>query len=41
MSKVGVDGYPVFREDGKVLKGPLYQPANLDPLFPEEATNPI
>jgi predicted HAD superfamily Cof-like phosphohydrolase len=24
MSKLGEDGYPIFREDGKVLKGPNY-----------------
>jgi|TARA_Y100000033_G_scaffold15375_1_gene14263 predicted HAD superfamily Cof-like phosphohydrolase len=28
MSKL-VDGKPLKREDGKVLKGPNYQPANL------------
>tara|TARA_R110002020_G_scaffold111228_3_gene256850 strand:+ start:1371 stop:1757 length:387 start_codon:yes stop_codon:yes gene_type:complete len=24
MSKLGVDGKPIYREDGKVLKGPAY-----------------
>ena len=24
MSKLGADGKPIFREDGKVLKGPNY-----------------
>jgi hypothetical protein len=29
MSKLGEDGTPVLREDGKVLKGPNYSPPNL------------
>ncbi len=29
MSKLGADGKPVYREDGKVLKGPNYSPPNL------------
>ncbi|BAF89588.1 hypothetical protein AZC_3590 [Azorhizobium caulinodans ORS 571] len=29
MSKLGADGRPIRREDGKVLKGPNYQPPNL------------
>lgn len=29
MSKLGDDGQPVYRHDGKILKGPNYQPANL------------
>ena len=33
MSKLGEDGKPVYREDGKVLKGPNYQPPNLSDLF--------
>ena len=32
MSKLGVDGKPVYRDDGKVLKGPNYQPPNLTDL---------
>ena len=24
MSKLGVDGKPIYREDGKVMKGPNY-----------------
>lgn len=32
MSKLGKDGKPVRREDGKVLKGPNYQPPNLSDL---------
>ena len=29
MSKLGVDGQPVYREDGKVLKGPNYFKPNI------------
>jgi predicted HAD superfamily Cof-like phosphohydrolase len=29
MTKLGEDGEPIFREDGKVLKGPNYEPPNL------------
>lgn len=29
MSKVGPDGEPVYREDGKLLKGPNYKPPYL------------
>ena len=32
MSKLGEDGNPIYREDGKVLKGPNYQPPNLSDL---------
>ena len=34
MSKL-VDGKPLYRDDGKVLKGPNYQPPKLDDLFDE------
>ncbi len=33
MSKLGEDGKPIYREDGKVLKGPNYKPVNLEDLF--------
>jgi predicted HAD superfamily Cof-like phosphohydrolase len=33
MSKLGHDGKPVRRQDGKVLKGPNYQPPVLDDLI--------
>lgn len=33
MSKLGPDGFPVYREDGKVLKGPSYFRPNLKKLF--------
>ena len=32
MSKLDEYGKPIFREDGKVLKGPRYQPPNLEDL---------
>jgi predicted HAD superfamily Cof-like phosphohydrolase len=32
MSKLGTDGKPVLREDGKFLKGPNYSPPNLKPI---------
>ena len=33
MSKLGEDGKPIYREDGKVLKGPNYQKPLLDDLI--------
>lgn len=35
MSKLGEDGKPVYREDGKVLKGPNYRPADVKKLIKE------
>jgi predicted HAD superfamily Cof-like phosphohydrolase len=32
LSKLGEDGKPIKREDGKVLKGPNYQPPDLSDL---------
>ena len=32
MSKLDDNGQPIFREDGKVLKGPNYAPPNLEDL---------
>ena len=32
MSKLDEDGKPIYREDGKVLKGPNYKPPNLSDL---------
>ena len=29
MSKLGADGKPIYREDGKVMKGPNYRPPSL------------
>ena len=33
LSKLDEDGKPIYREDGKVLKGPNYKPPNLEDLF--------
>ena len=33
MSKLDEDGKPIYREDGKVLKGPNYKPPNLTDLI--------
>lgn len=33
MSKLGEDGKPIHREDGKVLKGPNYSKPNLLPIL--------
>ena len=32
MSKLDKNGKPIYREDGKVLKGPNYAPPNLENL---------
>jgi len=39
MSKLGEDGKPIRREDGKILKGPNYQPPELLDLITEEYEN--
>ena len=33
LSKLGPDGKPLYREDGKVLKGPSYQPPDLSDII--------
>lgn len=33
MSKLGPDGKPIYRDDGKVLKGPNYKEPDLEDLF--------
>lgn len=33
MSKLGTDGKPILRSDGKILKGENYTPPNLKPIF--------
>jgi predicted HAD superfamily Cof-like phosphohydrolase len=33
MSKLGEDGKPIYRDDGKILKGPNYKPPFLDDLI--------
>lgn len=35
MSKLDVDGKPIFRHDGKVLKGPLYKEADINKVLNE------
>lgn len=39
MSKLDEQGNVIYREDGKVLKGPNYQPPNLSGLFPQANTH--
>lgn len=36
LSKLGLDGKPIFREDGKIIKGPNYFPPNLKQFLREE-----
>lgn len=33
MSKLGEDGKPIYREDGKVMKGPNYTPPDFSVIF--------
>ena len=33
MSKLGIDGKPIYREDGKVLKGPNYFKPNFEDIL--------
>ena len=33
MTKMGEDGFPIYREDGKILKGPNYEKPNLKPIL--------
>ena len=33
LSKLDEEGNPIYRDDGKVLKGPNYKPPNLEDLF--------
>ena len=37
MSKAGADGKPIYREDGKILKGPNYSPPNLEKFLNKDA----
>lgn len=37
MSKLGEDGKPVRREDGKILKGPNFRPPNLEKIIESQA----
>ena len=36
MSKLGDDGRPIYRDDGKVLKGPKYSPPDLESIIKNE-----
>lgn len=38
LSKLDDDGNPIYREDGKVLKGPHYLPPDLTPYLPTQET---
>jgi predicted HAD superfamily Cof-like phosphohydrolase len=33
MTKLGADGKPVYREDGKITKGPLYKKPEINQFF--------
>jgi predicted HAD superfamily Cof-like phosphohydrolase len=37
MSKLDKDGNPIYREDGKILKGENYTPPNLKPIIEDES----
>lgn len=37
MTKLGADGRPIRREDGKVLKGPAYEPPNISQVLARPA----
>ena len=37
MSKLGPDGYPIYREDGKIMKGPNYKEPYLGDLVGKQA----
>ena len=39
LSKLDEQGKPIYREDGKVLKGPNYQPPNLADCLPNPQLN--
>jgi predicted HAD superfamily Cof-like phosphohydrolase len=39
MTKLGVDGEPIFREDGKILKGPNYERPNLAAIVEVEVAS--
>jgi len=39
MSKLGIDGKPIYREDGKVLKGRNYSPPQLAKIIQSKISN--
>ena len=36
MTKLGEDGQPMYRKDGKVMKGPNYEEPNLEGVIYDE-----
>ena len=38
LTKLGVDGKPIYRADGKVLKGPNFEEPQLEPFLPKEVS---
>ena len=40
MTKLGPDGAPIYREDGKVLKGPSFEPPDVIGILARDAANP-
>lgn len=41
LSKLDDDGQPIYREDGKVMKGPNYKAPDLTSCIPQPKLNPI
>lgn len=41
MSKLGLDGKPIYRADGKVLKGPNFSPPNLEKFLSDNGQSEI
>ncbi|HWD24999.1 MAG TPA: hypothetical protein VG368_06015 [Acidimicrobiales bacterium] len=39
MTKLGPDGSPIYREDGKVLKGPAFEPPDVIGVLARDAPN--
>lgn len=39
MSKLGADGKPIYREDGKVLKGPNFTPPDISNIIKLKSEN--
>lgn len=41
MSKLGEDGQPIYREDGKVLKGPNYFKPNIQKILDQKVESDV
>jgi hypothetical protein len=41
LSKLGADGRPVYRSDGKVLKSPLYSPPDIATVLDQQPPLPV